>query len=149
MRSSNLRWNDRNVTENVSKVEKDVIAVFMAVYGEVTDSTKRKISIIGLEPKDALIRVSTQIEMKLQEAMFRMRMEPGRDDSEGLQNVAACHAVLQNRVADVCLDLLNTGDLVAASDADISVVEPGQTEVAILKQSSENGTETGDNKDQY
>lgn len=99
----------------------------MAVSGEATDGTKWKVSIIRLELKDALKRLSTQIEIESQAAILRIRAEPERSGSEALQKTATCRSMLHNRVAEVRCDLSHTTDWVTCFDVNIAVIEPGQT----------------------
>lgn len=54
--------------------------------------------------------------MESQAAIFRIRMELERDDSEALWNVETSRAALQNRVAEVCRILPNTNTLMIDSD---------------------------------
>lgn len=52
--SANSRWNARSVAKSENKVEEDVSNKLMVVSEEITDATERKVSIIGLELKEAL-----------------------------------------------------------------------------------------------
>lgn len=94
----------------------------MAVSGAATDATKRKASIIGLEPKIALKRVSNQTGIQSRAAISRIRTKLWRDGSEALRNVSICRLVLNNRVVKACRDLPDTIDLAVSFDADIAVV---------------------------
>lgn len=68
----------------------DVSYVLMAVSGEVTDATRRKVSIIGLDLEGALKRVSTQFEIESQAVISHIQAELERDDNEAPLKVAIC-----------------------------------------------------------
>lgn len=100
----------------------------MAVSKKFVGATKWKIAIIGLKWKDALKRLSTQIEIDSQAATSRTRSKLERGDSGALRNVATCRAILHNRVAKASRGLPVTTDAVAGFDEKIAVVGAEQTE---------------------
>lgn len=118
---------------SASSDKKDVSSALIAVFGEVTDATEQIDSIIGLKLKDALKRVSTQIEIELQAAASRIWRELERDDSEALQNIAICKAVLHHGLAEISCSFPDTLNLILRFDADVAVVELEQTEGADSK----------------
>lgn len=69
-----------------------------------------------------------------------------RNDSETLQIVAICCAVLHNRVEQEHCVLPDTDDPVVGSDANNAVIEPGQGERVVLKQASKDDIEAGRTK---
>lgn len=77
-----------------------------------------------------------------------IRAERERDDSEALQIVASCQAVLHNRVMEARRSMSDTTDCVVGLDAGTTVVEPEQTEDAESKPAAGDGIETGSNKDE-
>lgn len=87
-------------------VKDEVSEAFMAVWEKVANTTKRKVSIIGLELKHALKRVSTQIEMWSQATILHIREELERNDRKSFRNVAICLPVSHNRVAKAPRSLL-------------------------------------------
>lgn len=65
-------------------------SLLMTMSGEVTDGTTLKVYAIGSEPKDGLKRVSLQIKIVSQAAVFRVWVELECDGSGTLQNVVTC-----------------------------------------------------------
>lgn len=104
--------------------EDDVCSALKAIVGEATDQTKWKVSNIGLELKGALKQMASPIEIERHVAILRIRNKPKCNDSEALQNVLTCRAVLHNLVADAYSSLHCTADSVVAFDADIALDEP-------------------------
>lgn len=102
-----------------------------AVSGEVTDATKQKVSIAGLELSEVLRHVLTQIEIELQDAILLIRTELKHDDSDALQIFAACWAVLHSAAVEARRSLPNTADSIVDFDADIAAADPEQTEDAL------------------
>lgn len=82
------RWSAHGVTKGANKVKEDVSDAHIAVFREATNASKRNISIILLELKAVLKRVSAQIKIKGLTAIMRIQIELEHDDSEALQNVA-------------------------------------------------------------
>lgn len=113
--------------ENANKVEEDVSNALIVMLREATDETKRKVSIIGMELKTTLNRVSIHIEMKLQATIFCIRTELEPDGSEALWNGATCSVILLDRVAEVCCILLGMDSSMVNFEADIAVDESAQT----------------------
>lgn len=62
--SEHSRWSAHSVANGASKVEDDAYNAHKAVSGEVTNATKRKVSIITLELKNALKQLSTQTKIE-------------------------------------------------------------------------------------
>lgn len=141
-------WTVNSIVKGASKVDDDVNEAHTVVSGEVADATKRKVSIIGLELKDALKRVSTQDEIKSQAAISRRRAELERDDIEALRNVATCRAVLHDCVVKCSRILPKTTDEVVCFDDGNVFVEPSQNEKAKLNQTFEGGAGAGGTMDQ-
>lgn len=81
-------WSAHDMAKGASKIEDDVSKSLMVVSGKVAHATKRKVTIIGLQSKNLLKRLLTQIEMKLQAAILCIRLELERDDSEALAKIA-------------------------------------------------------------
>lgn len=90
--------------------------------------------------------MSTHTEMESQAAILCIWTGLERDDSEALQNIATCGAVLHNRVVKVYRSLLNTTNSVAGFDVDIAVAELKQSESAVPKQAFIDVAETGRSK---
>lgn len=73
------------IDKSASQVENGVSKALMAMSGAVVDATERKVFIIGLEWKDALRRVSTQMEMDSQAVISRTKVELERIGRENLR----------------------------------------------------------------
>lgn len=79
-----------NISKGASKVEDNENKALIAVLVEGIDATKRKLSIVGLELKNALKPVSTHIGVKSKAAILRIGAELYHDDSEELRNAGTC-----------------------------------------------------------
>lgn len=123
----NSRRSAHNIAKGEDKVKGGVEKVLMAVLGQTADRTKEKIAIIGLDRNEALKRLSTHIKMELQTAISRIRSNFYLGDSEALQNVAVCRAVLQSLMAEVRRNRPETADTVISFNEVIAVVESEQT----------------------
>lgn len=148
LKSANLCWNTHCVANGASQSEKIVNSALVAGSRDTTDASKRNFSIVGMELKNTLKRVSVQIKVLLQPAISRIQTVHERDECEVLQNVATCPAVSQNGVVEVWRSLPGKTVAVAGFEAVIAVVEHGQAEAAVSKQAFIVGTEDGCAKDQ-
>lgn len=70
-----LRRDACSVAKNASRVFEIVIIALMAVFDKVTDATRRKVTIIGIELLFVPKQGSTQIKMKSQAAVLCIRVE--------------------------------------------------------------------------
>lgn len=70
MECANSRWKACGTDKNKFIVERNVSNAAMAVSAEATDSAKLKASVMEMELKGTLKRLSTEIEMKSQAASF-------------------------------------------------------------------------------
>lgn len=96
--SANSCWSAHSVVEGLNKVGEDVSNALMAMYEKATHAAEGKVSITGLDLKDALRRVSSLIKIESQAAISRFRSEFERDDNEVLRNIGLCRAVFPSRV---------------------------------------------------
>lgn len=141
------RSSAHSVTKDINKVEKDASKALMAVSEKVSDVTKQRVFVIGLETKDALDRVGSQFKVVSQAAISCSRTELKHNDIEAFQNGSTCPGVVHNCAVEVCRSLTKMTDSMANCDAVIAIVELGQAEDAVLNRASEDGTETVGSKD--
>lgn len=111
--SENTPWSAYRVANCARKNEEDLSSAPIAASGKATDATKQKVSIIGLDMKDALRWVLTQTEIELQAAILGIRTGLESDDSEALRSAATCRAVLHSRVAKLRRSLPDKTDSLA------------------------------------
>lgn len=115
-------------------------SVLIAVSREDTLATRLNAFFTGLDLKDFLKRVSTQIEIESQATILQIRTDIGHDDSEALRNFAIRRALFCNRVTNVCRSLPDITDSVAGLDSKVAVVQPVQTDDAVSSKALEDGT---------
>lgn len=90
-------WSALSIAKGTSNAESAESRALMAVSRDTAKATSWTGSFIELNPKEALKRVSTQIEMESPEPTKGIRVELERNDSEVLHNVTGCRIVLRRR----------------------------------------------------
>lgn len=148
MESASSRWSAHSVAKSACIVRKDVSNAFMVMSEDAVDATNWNVFIMELKLKDALKRVSTQIENELQVVIACIKTELERDDREVVRNVATCRVVKHNCVGEARRSLTDATESVAGLDVDIAIAELGQSEDTVSNQAASNSTETGGTEDQ-
>lgn len=105
--------------------------MLVAVSADFTAATKRKVSIVGQVPENALNRKPTRRELDSLALNMLSQFELERNDSATFSDAAPCRVVLQSHMVEDRRGLPNKTDMVVSSDANLVVVEPKHSVIAV------------------